>query len=223
MKTSNKFRSDFYLYEMSEDILQQGQQLLLQLPKLDRRVGLYVIGWHKDQFVITNLPYVDEKPLKLKTEDNYIIRFLKGDDAYGFQTSIISVQFFPAPLIFFRYPVHVDKIPFRKSRRFRLNIPAKLLNPADVQTYDAEVSDISETGCRIKLAEMDEDFFSVGSRLFLTFHILEKGVEADCILRNARKIDSSLYLGLEFASISQSYRDAIISFIDMLSKAISAP
>ncbi|HMK56888.1 MAG TPA: flagellar brake protein [Dissulfurispiraceae bacterium] len=208
---------------MSEDIFQPGQQLLLQLPKLDRRVGLYVIGWQKDQFFITNLPYVDEKPLKLKSEDNCIVRFLKGDDAYGFQTSIISVQFFPAPLIFFKYPGHVDKIPFRKSRRFKLNIPAKLLNPVDVQTYDAEVCDISETGCRIKLSEMEEDFFAVGSRMFLTFHILEKGVEADCILRNARKTDGSLYVGLEFSSISQSYRDAIASFIDMISRVISSP
>jgi hypothetical protein len=36
-----------------------------------------------------------------QTDETCIIRFLKDDDAYGFQTSVISVQFFPAPLIFF--------------------------------------------------------------------------------------------------------------------------
>jgi c-di-GMP-binding flagellar brake protein YcgR len=211
------------LESMSDEVLNQGLQLLLQLPKLDRRVSIYVLGWQKDSFILTNLPYINEKPVKLKSDDNCIIRFLRGDDAFGFQTSIISVQFFPAPLIFFKYPQLVDKIPFRKSKRFKLNIPAKLLNPEDIQRYDCEVGDISETGCRIKLPEMDEDLFPTGSRLYITFNVLEKGVEADCILRNARKMDDALYLGLEFSSISQSNRDVVISFIDMLSRVVSSP
>jgi hypothetical protein len=95
---------------MIDTICHPGLQLLLQLPKLEQRVSIFVLGWQKDLFLLTNLPYLNEKPVKLKSEDNCIIRFLKGDDAYGFQTSIISVQFFPAPLIFFKYPAHVDKI-----------------------------------------------------------------------------------------------------------------
>ena len=207
---------------MIDDICHPGLQLLLQLPKLEQRVSIFVLGWQKDLFLLTNLPYLNEKPVKLKSEDNCIIRFLKGDDAYGFQTSIISVQFFPAPLIFFKYPAHVDKIPFRKSKRFKLNIPAKLLNPLDVQTYDAEVSDISESGCRIRIMDMEEDFFAAGSRLYLTFNILEKGVEADCVLRNARKLDDALFLGMEFSSISKTNQDTIAAFIEMLTRVISS-
>ena len=170
-----------------------------------------------------NVLYINEKPVKLKSDDNYIIRFLRGDDAYGFQTSIISMQFFPASLIFFKYPEHVDKIPFRKSKRFKLNIPAKLLNPQNVHKYDGEVCDISETGCRIKIAEISEDFPAVGSRLYLTFNILEKSIETDCILRNARGMDDALYAGLEFSSISQANRETIVAFIGMLSHVISSP
>ncbi len=177
---------------MNEDILQQGLQLLLQLPKLEQRVSIHVLGWQKDLFILTNLPYISEKPVKLKSDDNCIIRFLRGDDAYGFQTSIISMQFFPASLIFFKYPEHVGKIPFRKSKRFKLNIPAKLLDPQNVHRYDGEVCDISETGCRIKIAEISENFSAVGSRLYLTFNILEKSIETDCMLRNAQRIDDAL-------------------------------
>jgi c-di-GMP-binding flagellar brake protein YcgR len=203
---------------MNGEILHPGLPLLLQIPKLDRRVNIFVVGWQKDAFLLTNLPYINEKPVKLKSEDNCIIRFLKGDDAYGFQTSIISVQFFPAPLIFFKYPVNVDKIPFRKSKRFKLNINAKLLNPQEVHTFNVEVSDISETGCRLRVTNQDEESFPVGTRYYLTFNILEKGIEADCVLRNVRKLDDALYLGMEFSTISKSNQETIAAFINMLTR-----
>lgn len=202
---------------MDGDLFTPGLPLLLQLPKLEQRVGIFVIGWQTDLFLLTNLPYLNEKPVKLKSDDNCIIRFLKGDDAYGFQTSIISVQFFPAPLIFFKYPVTVDKTPFRKSKRVRLNILAKLLAPQDVRTYNAEISDISETGCRVRINDQEEESFVIGTRFFLTFNILEKRVEADCVLRNARKMDDALFLGMEFSAISSANKDTIGAFLDMIS------
>ena len=102
---------------MIDAICHPGLQLLLQLPKLEQRVSIFVLGWQKDLFLLTNLPYLNEKPVKLKSEDNCIIRFLKGDDAYGFQTSIISVQFFPAPLIFFKYPATCRQNTFPKVEK----------------------------------------------------------------------------------------------------------
>ncbi len=208
---------------MNSDLFNQGLPLLLQLPKLDDRVGIYVLGWQKEIFLLTNLPYLNDKPLKLKSEDNCIIRFLKGDDAFGFQTSIISVQFFPAPLIFFKYPRNIDKTAFRKSKRFKLNIVAKLLNPQDVLNYDVELCDVSETGCRVKLKGQEEETFPVGTRFYLTFNILEKGIEADCVLRNVRKMDDALFLGMEFAEISSANKETITAFIEMLSRVVAAP
>jgi c-di-GMP-binding flagellar brake protein YcgR len=208
---------------MSGDLFNHGLPLLLQLPKLEQRVGIYVVGWQKDLFLLTNLPYLNEKPVKLKTEDNCIIRFLRGDDAFGFQTSIISVQFFPAPLIFFKYPQNIDQTPFRKSKRFRLNIPAKLLNPQDVQNFDVEISDISESGCMLKVKNQEEETFPVGTRYYLTFNILEKGIEADCVLRNARKMEDAVFIGMEFSSLSPAHRDTIVAFVEMLSRVVNQP
>jgi c-di-GMP-binding flagellar brake protein YcgR len=208
---------------VNDELFSHNLPLLLQVPKLDRRVNIFVIGWQKDLFLLTNLPYVNEKPVKLNVEDNCIIRFLRGDDADGFQTSIISVQFFPAPLIFFKYPLTIDKISFRKSKRFRLNIAAKLLNPQDVHNYDVEIADISETGCRVKVNSPEEEAPSTGTRFYLTFNILEKGIEADCVLRNVRRMDDALFLGMEFTSISKTNRETIVAFIEMLSRVITNP
>jgi c-di-GMP-binding flagellar brake protein YcgR len=208
---------------MNDELFNHNLPLLLQVPKLEKRVNISVIGWQKDLFLLTNLPYLNEKPVKLKVEDNCIIRFLRGDDAFGFQTSIISVQFFPAPLIFFKYPLNIDKTPFRKSKRFRLNIAAKLLNPQHVQNFDAEIADISETGCRVKINNQKEEDFSSDTRFYLTFNILEKGIEADCVLRNVRRMDDALFLGMEFTSISKVNKDTIAAFIEMLSRVITNP
>jgi len=207
---------------VSSELFNPGLPLLLQLPKLEQRVGIYVLGWQKELFLLTNLPYLNDKPVKLKKEDNCIIRFLKGDDAYGFQTSIISVQFFPAPLIFFKYPQEINRTPFRKSKRFNLNILAKLMNPQNVMKFDVELCDVSETGCRVKLSGIEEEAFPVGTSFYLTFNILEKGIEADCILRNVRKMEDSLYLGMEFTEISQGNKETITAFIEMLSKVVTS-
>lgn len=208
---------------MNEELFQPGLSLLLQLPKLEKRVHIFVVGWQTEQFLLTNLPYLNERPIKLKNDDNCIIRFLKGDDAYGFQTSIISVQFFPAPLIFFKYPMSVDKMPFRKSKRFRLSISAKLLNPESVQKFDVDISDISDSGCQLRVTNVGEDAFVLGSRLYLTFNILEKGIEADCVLRNVRPADNSLVLGLQFLNLSPANKELICAFIDMISKVSNTP
>lgn len=203
---------------MSNVLFYPGLPLLLQLPKIEQRMHIYVIGWQTELFLLTNMPYVNERPAKLKSDENCIIRFLKGDDAYGFQTSVISVQFFPAPLIFFKYPVTVDMMPFRKSKRFRLSIPAKILNPATVLKFDVNISDISSTGCQVMLPSRPDLVFETGTKFYLTFNILEKAIEADCVLRNVRQIDETLVLGMEFSSISTASKDLISAFIDMISR-----
>ena len=203
---------------MSEVLFYPGLPLLLQIPWIEQRISIFVVGWQTELFLLTNMPYLNERPVKLKVDERCIIRFLKGDDAYGFQTSIVSVQFFPAPLIFFKYPSKVDKMPFRKSKRFRLSIPAIILNPQTVQKYDVSVSDISSTGCQIVFKDAPETALELGSRFFLTFNILEKGIEADCILRNCRPSEGVFVLGMEFTNISPSNKDAIDAFIDMISK-----
>jgi c-di-GMP-binding flagellar brake protein YcgR len=208
---------------MNEVLFYPGLPLLLQIPLIEQRIHLFVIGWQTELFLLTNMPYLNERPVKLKTDEHCIIRFLKGDDAYGFQTSIISVQFFPAPLIFFKYPTAVDKMPFRKSKRFRLSIPAKILNPQTVQKFDVTISDISSAGCQIAVNIGPDNIFELGDRFYLTFNILEKGIEADCILRNSRQSEGVLLLGLEFASISPANKDLIVAFIDMISKVARTP
>jgi c-di-GMP-binding flagellar brake protein YcgR len=203
---------------MSKVLFYPGLPLLLQLPKIEQRMHIHVIGWQTELFLLTNMPYVNERPVKLKTDEHCIIRFLKGDDAYGFETSVISVQFFPAPLIFFKYPSTVDIMAFRKSKRFRLSIPAKILNPVTVHKFDVNISDISSTGCQVTLPGRPDLVFEPGTKFYLTFNILEKGIEADCLLRNVRQIDETLVLGMEFSNISPASKDLILAFIDMISR-----
>jgi c-di-GMP-binding flagellar brake protein YcgR len=207
---------------MSKVLFNPGLPLLLQLPKLEQRMPIFVIGWQTELFLLTNLPYVNERPLNLRADDNCIIRFLNNDNAYGFQTSVISVQFFPAPLVFFKYPAEVNKMPFRKSKRFKMSIPAKILNPMTVQKIDATICDISDTGCRLEIKNLPEHIFEPGHRFYLTFNILEKSIESDCVLRNIRNIDESLLLGFEFVNMSPANKDMICSFIEMISKVSGA-
>ena len=120
----------------------------------------------------------------------------------------------------FWFPFLLD---LKIARGVKLSIEAKLLNTQGAQRFDAEIADISASGCQVRIKDRSEDSFLVGNRLYVTFNILEKSVEADCVLRNIRESEDALLLGMEFANLTPANADLINAFIEMISKVSGAP
>lgn len=194
-----------------------GLLLSLDLPSCKSHVMTPLIGWEKDAYFITKYPYLNNKPVKIKTEDKCIIRFLKDGAAYGFETEVLSMQFHPAPLLFFKFPDSLENMPIRKQARIKINTPAKILDRINVIKKDAKIHDISENGCLLDLLSKDFEEMETSDEFYVTFKLMDKTLELDCKVRNTRMSGENLFLGLEFINQSPKNQEIIKSFIDLVS------
>lgn len=198
-----------------------GMPLSVEIAKNRSCVTTRLIGWEKDAYIIMRYPYLNEKPVNLKSKTNCIVRFVKDGIAYGFTSEVLSLQFHPAPLIFLKYPANIESMPFRGSKRFKTIISAKLkvLQKDKPILADATIIDISDSGCGINIPSDKNTGFETGNRCYLTFMIMDKGVEVDCIIKNFNEIKGNYVVGLEFVNVSPSNKEVISFYLAMLKNA----
>ncbi|MBI5140846.1 MAG: flagellar brake protein [Nitrospirae bacterium] len=195
-----------------------GLPLSLEVPKVEEYIKTIVVGWERNRYLITRLPYIKDKPVKLKGKDSCLVRFLRGDNAYGFSAEVITIQFFPVPLIFFQYPEQIESMSFRKFKRVKTNIQGKLLDAGLVTATDLIVMDLSEKGCLLKVMSEGQNF-QQGGIYYLTFKILDRRIEnIQCVLKNEHQRDERQMLGVEFQDAKGGNIDLIRSFIKLITE-----
>lgn len=137
---------------MTDHNFHVGLKLSLEVNKSEDRIDMFLAGWVKGAFVLATSPQL--RNLELSSNDDCVIRFLKEGSAFGFQTAMLVKQQYPLPLIFLKYPEEVKSMPFRKKKRFKTNIQAKLLKQKGQKEFitdDARIVDLSETGCLLEI------------------------------------------------------------------------
>ena len=206
---------------MEIDIFSVGLPLYLQVIKMKygERYPTILIGWEKDAFVIARYPYSGGKPIQISKNDGCIVRFLREGEVYGFQTEVLSFQFYPVPLLFFKYPQDIEFIEIRKSKRYKANIPLKMMHLKSRKLREARIIDISETGCMVRSDASAADTYEFGDALYITFNVIDRTLELDCGLRNFRSDDKEISLGMEFLNLTPEKGEAIRSIIEMLKSA----
>ncbi|MDI6801889.1 MAG: flagellar brake protein [Thermodesulfovibrionales bacterium] len=201
---------------MNHKIFNIGLILSIEMPKNRNYVMTPLIGLEKDLYLIVKLVYVDGKPLNIKNKENYTVRFFKDGSAYGFRTEVLSILFYPAPLIFLKYPEKIETLNIRKEERYKTNIPAKLMDSQEIIRADAAIMDISKTGCLLKAPITEGIEFNENNFYYLAFRVMDKNLEVDCLLRNLKKGKSNQFLGMEFSNLSMDNKAAINAFVDIL-------
>ncbi|MCX8028175.1 MAG: flagellar brake protein, partial [Thermodesulfovibrionales bacterium] len=176
-------------------------------------------GWDTNSFFVVKSPLL--RTMRLTSSDDCIIRFVKDGVAYGFQTNMISMQYTPAPIIFFKFPTEIKSMSFRKSKRVQTNINAKILKRMKDNTFltaNVRILDISESGCLIEIPAEDEinDEIYEKSNFYVNFLILDKNIEIDCTVRNIREKNNFYLLGTEFINVGAETKQIINSFINFI-------
>ncbi|MGO9015387.1 MAG: PilZ domain-containing protein [Dissulfurispiraceae bacterium] len=201
---------------MTDDNFHVGLKLSLEVNKSYDRIDMFVAGWVRGAFVLATSPHL--RKVELCSKDDCVIRFLKEGSAFGFQTAMLIKQQYPLPMIFLKYPEDVRSMPFRKTKRVKTNIQAKLLKQKGEKEFitdDARIVDISETGCLLEISESKFNQTEVNSNYFLTFMILDKSLEIDCVVRGNRISKGNYLLGSEFSDLSDDTRELLKSFVSM--------
>jgi len=202
---------------MTDDNFHVGLKLSLEVNKSDDRIEVFLAGWVRGAFVIATSPHL--RNLELSSNDDCVIRFLKEGSAFGFQTAMLIKQRYPLPMIFLKYPEEVISMPFRKTKRVKTNIQAKLLKQKgekDFITDDARIVDLSETGCMLEVSASKFDQTEINSNYFLTFMILDKSLEIDCLVRGHKVWKGNYMLGSEFISVTDDTQDLLKSFVSII-------
>lgn len=177
-----------------------------------------VLGWEKDAFVLARAIYVQGQPAKLQTNDLCKIRFLKDGVAYGCETEIITIQFFPFPLMFLKYPVKIECLKLRVAPRFKADLPAKLSDEKGAMRAEAIMLDISEGGCGVKVPALKDVELTPEQSYSITFKLMDKEVCIPCAVRKLDKGAEFTFLGLEFTAIPQPQKETLTLFLDFLKK-----
>jgi c-di-GMP-binding flagellar brake protein YcgR len=195
-----------------------GQKLSLGINDSDTRLDLFVVGWDEGRFIVGKSHTL--RDARITSKDDCIIRFVKEGVAFGFQTTLMSVQYAPVPLVFFKYPDEIKSMSIRKSSRVKANIPAKLMVKKENDkfiTEDARICDMSENGCLIEVPTVKFSDTESLAQCYVTFLLLDKNLEFDCNIRNVRKKDNVYYLGSEFSNCQPESKNILTSFICMFS------
>ena len=105
----------------------------------------------------------------------------------------------------------------RKSKRFKANIPVKLMHAKNKESGEGKIADLSDTGCLVR-NDIPEDIpCEVGDIFYITFNFLDKALELDCRLRNFRSEEKGKSLGMEFIDMTPDKTGVIRSIIEVLS------
>jgi c-di-GMP-binding flagellar brake protein YcgR len=179
-----------------------------------------VIGWEKDEFVLTKAIFIQGQPAKLKANDIVRVRFLKEGVAYGFESEIITVQFFPFPLMFVKYPADVEHLKIRISTRYKVDLPAVLKNSAgEAIASDAVLLDISEGGCGLKVPVKEGRVLSPEEDHVVSFKLMDREVSVGCSVRKFDQRGNYAYMiGMEFSKIAPKDKETLALFLDFLAK-----
>jgi c-di-GMP-binding flagellar brake protein YcgR len=179
-----------------------------------------VIGWQKDEFLLTKAIFINGQPSKLGTKDMVRVRFLTEGVAYGFESEVISVQFFPYPLMFIKYPASVEHLKIRISTRYKTNLPVALsLASGEAIADDASLIDISEGGCGLKVPVQEGRTLPPDADYAVRFKLMDKEMSIGCGVRKFDQRGKYAYiLGMEFVNISPKDKETLLSFIDFLAR-----
>ena len=175
-----------------------------------------VLGWEKDVFVLTRAIYIQGQPAKLQNNDVCRIRFLKDGVAYGFETEIITIQFFPFPMMFLKYPANTECLKLRVAPRFKADIPVRLAYEKGAVYAEAIMLDISEGGCGVRVPAQNAVDLTPEQSYTITFKLLDRAVRITCAVRKLDKRTDFTLLGLEFTNIPQQQKETLALFLDFL-------
>lgn len=177
-----------------------------------------VLGWDTDAFILTKAIYVQGQPAKLQNNEACKIRFLKEGIAYGCETAVISIQFFPFPLMFLKYPARIECVKLRGAPRFKTDLPATLSDASGSFLANILMLDISAAGCCVSVPAQNGLKLSSEQGYFVAINLMGKEVCIGCAVKKLDRGADFTFLGMEFTAIPPQQQETLTMFLDFFKK-----
>jgi len=195
-----------------------GTEMSIELPSLNNRITLRLIGILKNEYLIFHLPKKILSSTTITDLSSGIIlnvRSISRGSVFGFHTEILSTHTLSESVLFVSYPKSIQTQVIRKSLRVKCLFPASLTK--DGLSLPGTVADISQGGCHFqaKKALFNSDQipdFQVGNEMKIALSL--PGIEGEKII-NIKIIN--IALDVEKVEVGLAFNnpdETILKFID---------
>ncbi|MFO8032068.1 MAG: flagellar brake protein [Desulfohalobiaceae bacterium] len=186
-----------------------GDRFLIYFSGETSNIRTEVLGYSSENFIIISAPLIPGIRQKALDKRSVIVRYFSDGIVYGFESSLINYLNKPEPLLFITYPDNIEVMELRKNKRVNCNMPAKVYLQDD--PYQGLIVDISLEGCRIFIDELKNSEISKIEKeesIYLDLFPLtgEENIQAKGIIKNINAQKSSLFLGIQFDSQTESLK-----------------
>lgn len=204
--------------------LELGSELRLQVEGIDWAVRTEVVGMEPSKYLILRTPDISNVSTtgrSLLPGDRVVARFMDRGVMLGFESEVLETVSRPERLLFLTYPEMVTPEYLRTSARIDCFLPSQLL--LGTKTMTGVVTDLSVSGClwRIKSPRPEEQamlFTALDRAMGLQIQVKVPGAEKPLLikgkLRNIRKDDSRIRVGIEFEEQTSVVREQLAAYID---------
>lgn len=131
-----------------------GENLFLQVadnPKLRYTVPL--IGYVRQQSILTGAPTVDGKLEFVREGQSFVIRAFAGKKAYAFSAAVVKSVLTPHPYLHLSYPKRIGCTVVRQDARAPVQVITALDLGTPPRTLAATMVDLSIGGCSLSAAQ----------------------------------------------------------------------
>ncbi|MFP4379998.1 MAG: flagellar brake domain-containing protein [Candidatus Sumerlaeia bacterium] len=169
-----------------------GKTVLLERTVTKTRKATKLIGARDPNYLIVELPFIENMPMFTETTQSCIVRFMGAGNIYGFRADIVCMLMHPFPMLVLRYPEKYESISVRKNPRIECNIKVSVSTEAIVDG-DGDASENTENEKKeeaaIPLRGAIVDISEGG--LGLLFPIFERGTPPEAVKQNPFGIEVS--------------------------------
>ncbi len=190
----------------------------------DSRYMVKVVGYVPGISLMVSTPSTHGKPLLLRDGQLMTVRLLSGNNAYGFESTILRTSLRPFPYLHLAYPKEFESMVVRKAPRARVRVIASAINEnqaaAQKDPYSIIIADLSINGAML---ESGMPMGEVGDRLKIRAKLAVADVEGYLqttgTLRNIRERrpaegEAAVYChGLEFEPLESAERLLLHGFV----------
>lgn len=186
--------------------IELGCPLFIQANSLNQRIPTFLIGVIPQAGLIIKTPYLQNVENAILPGEEIVLRYVFMGEVFGFKSKIMTSIGFPFRLTFIAYPAKIEKMSLRKKKRILCNIPASIA----MNGYDelkGVMIDMSSNGFLFSARMFDEDTppplsLNCPVEIFMPLMGIEGRTKLEGIIRNIRRNDNGLQLGIALTNLS---------------------
>ncbi|WP_320040554.1 flagellar brake protein [uncultured Desulfobacter sp.] len=193
-----------------------GTKVYLTIEGVSFNVSSIFVGLLDDEYVIITLPQKYKTvQTKLYPGNKMIVKYLYNGSLYAFQAAIIEIITRPIRAIAIEYPKIVQNQDLRVVRRNNVAIPGRVEFKS--HALQVVVFDVSRHGCCFRFQETRKSKVAFKENDTLKIYCLLPGVSnelsAMASIRNIRREDATLSIGVEFFQVNNQFISPLTEFI----------